>query len=67
MASVPLAKCPVCGWSLQPANDEPDEIVRVAVAFEEHLARDHDMTWGRARETARDWLGRAIESNREEP
>jgi hypothetical protein len=67
MAIVPLAKCAVCGWSQQAQSDDPEEIVRVAVAFEDHLARDHDMTWARARETAREWLGKAIEARQGQP
>ncbi|MBS2032826.1 MAG: hypothetical protein JST54_33440 [Deltaproteobacteria bacterium] len=64
MAEIPQASCGICAFCEQPRNDEPDEIVRVAVALEEHLARDHDLSWSRARETARSWLDRAIESTR---
>jgi len=64
MSQIPQASCAICAFSEQPKNDEPDEIVRVAVALEEHLARDHDLSWSRARETARSWLDRAIECTR---
>jgi len=52
---------------MQAQNDEPEEIVRVAVALEDHLAREHDVTWSRARDTARDWLGRAIDAGQKKP
>lgn len=62
MSSLPVAACPNCHWSLEPQGDDPDEIVRVGVELEEHLARDHDMTWSRAREIAGAWLTRAVAS-----
>ena len=67
MAPIPHAKCPTCGWRQCPQTDEPDEIVQVAVALEEHLARDHDMTWSRAREEARGWLDLAIDATKPPP
>lgn len=57
---LPAAECPSCGWRLEPQGSEPEEVVRVGVELEEHLARDHDMTWSRAREIAGSWLARAV-------
>jgi len=64
MLTIPLAACPNCRWSLQAAESEPEEIVRVAMELELHLAQEHDVTWHRARETARSWLELAIEASR---
>lgn len=64
MLTIPLAACPNCRWRLQAVETEPEEIVRVAMEFELHLAQEHDVTWHRARETARGWLELAIEASR---